>query len=151
MEVLTSGSPYPVTIDFVHFSNNVTGVRINGNNFATVTRCDFDLQNAPTTSNYRYGLYLDGCSGYKVEENFFHRLSQSHNSNLGVRVHNSGTAANTIYRNTFDRMNYGIYVSGTNSGLQMLCNDFNNDDWQHQRGTGQLRGIPRAETDIAGC
>ena len=128
VEVNTTGNPYPVTLNQVQFSNNVTGVRINGNNFATVTRNDFNLQNRPSNSN-NIGLYLNNCSGYQVEGNRFHRASLPHQLiSTGIRVHNSGTSDNNIYRNIFDTLSYGIYVSGTNGnsagGLQMLCGDF---------------------------
>ena len=43
--------------------------------FVSVTRCDFDLQSAPGSSLSTVGLSLDNCTGYLVEENFFHRSS----------------------------------------------------------------------------
>lgn len=128
VEVNTAGAPYLVYINHALFSNNVTSIKINDYEYATVTRCYFDMQSAPTFASNFYGLYLNNCNAYTVEENHFHRPSLSRKNYMGVRVNNSGTAATTIYRNIFDEMNYGIYVSGTNSGLQMLCNDFNNGD-----------------------
>ena len=129
VEVNTAGAPYIVYINHALFSNNVTGIKINNSNYVTVTRCYFDMQSTPISASDCYGIYLNNiCSGYTIEENHFYRSSLSHNKYTGVKVQNSGTSANTIYHNIFDKMSNGIYVSGTNSGLQMLCNDFNNGD-----------------------
>ena len=129
VETNTEGTPYAVIINSANFRNNTTGLEINGNTFATVTRNDFNQQNTPSNLNGT-GLYLNNCSGYQVEENRFHRASMSQNVIItGIRVQNNGAADNIIYRNIFDTLNYGIYVSGknggVNSGLQMLCEDFN--------------------------
>ena len=55
VDVNTTGNQYPVVINQVRFSNNETDVRINGINYATVTRCDFDLQVAPSMAGSRCG------------------------------------------------------------------------------------------------
>ena len=137
VEVNTSGNPYSVTVNQARFSNNVTGVRINGNNFTTVTRCNFDLQDIPLLSTTWTGLYLDNCTGYHVEENVFWRQSEpstlGKGKACGIVVNNSGELANGLYRNSFGRMSYGIYVlgnnAGTRNGLQMTCNTFNDNDY----------------------
>ena len=127
----TSGDPCAVNIDGARFSDNVTGVAVSGNSHATVTRCTFDLS-APTGIGYRQtmGLSLDGSTGYLVEENVFTRATSAPSgTRYGIRVNNSGTGANSLYRNTFERLSRGIFVSGTNgsgsnTGLQMTCNGF---------------------------
>jgi hypothetical protein len=130
IETNTIGNQYPVTLDQVHFSNNLTGIRINGNPFATVTRCDFDLQQEPTLSTYNTGLYLNSCTGYKVEENHFHKASKLLNlTSKGILVNNSGTAVNKIYKNFFDTLDYGVFVQQTNTGLQLSCNVFCYDNY----------------------
>ena len=128
IEVNTTGDQHAVLVNRANFRNNGTGLKINGNNFATVTRNDFDLQ-CGFSSSKNTGLYLNNCSGYHVEENRFHRASGHYNySSTGIKVQNSGVSDNNIYRNVFDTLDYGIYVSGTNGdatgGLQMLCGDF---------------------------
>ncbi len=125
VEVVTSGTPYAVTIDRAAFTGNTTGVRINGNPFATVTRCDFALPSGTQTAWYLYGLRLDGCSGFKVEANRFNGVAQlPGGSTVGIYVGGSGSAANTLYRNQFDNLTYGVYAAGGNSGLQIQCNEF---------------------------
>ena len=128
VEANTTNNQQIVMVDQAFFRNNDIGLEINGNNFAIVTSNDFNLQNMPSNSG-NTGLYLNNCSGYQVEGNRFHRAGLPYQiTSTGIRVNNSGTSDNSIYRNIFDTLNYGIYVSGTNgntaSGLQMLCGDF---------------------------
>ena len=134
----TSGSPYGITIDGAQFSDNVTCVKIKGNSHATVTRNLFDLSVVPPGSKVTplTGLSLDSCTGYQVEENVFTRASNAQTATrYGIKVGNSGPDANGLYRNTFERLNYGIYATGTNrnvnsnTGLQMTCNGFTNDTY----------------------
>ena len=110
MEVITTGNPYSVTVDQTKFSNNDVGLRVNANNYVTVTRDTFNLQSAPIASS-NTGLVLDNCSGYKVEGNRFHKANKSHNiSSTGIQVISNGVANNSIYLNTFDTLDYGIRV-----------------------------------------
>jgi len=140
VEVNTSGNPYAVRTDEVRFSNNGAGVRINGNQFATVTRCRFNLDQQPSHTFGNTGLVLDGCSGYTVEENLFERTTYPGGPNLiensiGIAVSNSGISDNSLYRNEFINLTRGISVSGQNghqkfgTGLQMTCNYFNGDKY----------------------
>ena len=132
VEVNTTGNQYPVVINQVRFSNNETDVRINGNNYATVTRCDFDLQVAPSMAGSRCGLYLNNSTGYKVEENSFYKQTipeqEGKRRIAGILVNNSGGQANSLYRNAFTKLSHGIYVMGNNSssrsGLVMTCGTF---------------------------
>lgn len=154
VEVSTTGNPYPVTLNQVQFSNNVTGAEINGNNFATVTRCDFDLENTPIVYSSRCGLRLNNCTGYQVEENNFYKQSTPEQEGKrqvdGIVVNNSGGQSNSLYRNAFTNLSHGIYVMGSNSGsrsgLVMTCGAFSHNKydiyvgnsatvWQYQGGT----------------
>ena len=131
VEVNTTGNPYSVRIDGTSFSNNGTGVRINGNDYATVIRCDFDLQQVPAMTMVNTGLLLNNCHGYKVEENRFHKSVKTQSlTSMGVLVNNSGIFANSIYHNFFDTLDYGVLVTRNNgdqrSGLLLSCNEYNN-------------------------
>ena len=135
VEAGTEGKPFAVTVNRARFANNGTGVRINANNFATVTECDFDLTDCDEAFvNQVYGLYLDNCTGYKVEGNAFYRdsypdpLSGSDNR-TGIQVAGSGVSANSLYRNDFAKLTRGISVSGSNSGLQIGCNGFSQNSY----------------------
>ena len=129
VEANTDGDSRAVLVNGARFVNNVTGVKINGTNFATVTRNDFNLQSRPSSPS-NTGLYLNACGGYQVEGNRFHRAGLPVTStSTGIRVENNGNTDNSIYRNVFDTLSYGIDVYGANGdangGLQMLCGDFN--------------------------
>ena len=141
----TSGSPYGIVIDGAQFSDNITGVRIEGSSHATVTRCQFDLSDMPV--RVVTGLNLDTCTGYLVEGNTFTRGASAPNgSRYGIRVGNSGTDANRLYRNTFERLSHGIYVTGTNrdgnsnTGLQMTCNGFTSNTYDIYVASGATVG-----------
>ena len=128
----TSGNPYAVSIDGARFSNNVKGVRISGNSHAEVTRCTFNLTDPDLYSIV--GLALDSCTGYLVEENTFTRNIRAPESvRYGITVNKSDTDANSLYRNTFERLSQGIRVTGNNgnasTGLQMTCNEFSNNEY----------------------
>ena len=131
VEVNTTGNPYPVSIDEARFGNNGTGVRINGNNFATVTRCVFNMQAVPAAVTNGYGLYLNNCTGYLVEENSFHRKNKPSSADpvvtCGIVVNNSGNQYNLLHRNSFTKLHSGICASGNNGALQMTCNTFSNN------------------------
>ena len=128
VKVNTTGNPYPVTLNQVQFRNNVTGASINGNNFVTVTRCDFDLQNTPILFANLCGLHLNNCTGYLVEENSFHRTSlpiiSDRMETKGVEVTNSGSRSNLLHRNVFTRLFHGVYATNNNSGLLLTCCSF---------------------------
>ena len=151
VEVNTSGNPYAVRLDGCRFSNSGTGVRINGNQFTTVTRCDFDLTTCPESVRSNYGLYLNGCSGYKVEENTFLRTTYPTgpfvtDNSTGVYVSSSGITPNSLYRNTFGKLTRGIFVSGQNglgvTGLCMSCNNFSDDSYD-------IYVAPKASVDLS--
>ena len=134
IEVNTTGNPYIVTVDGARFENNVTGVRVNGNNHATVTRCRFDLSDWPEDGRNNHGLYLNGCTGYKVEQDTFLRATYPSgplaiDNSTGIYVSNSGASANSLYLNAFFNLTRGISVSGNNgqrkqAGLRISCNHF---------------------------
>ena len=131
IEANTDGAPYAVTVNRAQFADNGTAVRIAANNFATVTECDFNLQSVPAGWQENTGLYLDNCTGYLVEGNSFRKATYTQPTTLsstGIYVKNSGTAKNSLHRNGFTNLNYGVYVKNNNgdsqSGLQLTCNDF---------------------------
>ncbi|MBQ4440742.1 MAG: S8 family peptidase [Bacteroidales bacterium] len=136
IEASTDGMPFSVTINRARFASNATAVRINANNFATVTECDFDLQSVPIGLLENIGLYLDNCTGYLVEGNSFTKSNHAQLTNIsstGICVKNSDTLQNEIHRNFFYNLNYGIYVKNINGnnkkGLQLTCNSFDWNDY----------------------
>ena len=129
VEVNTTGNPYAVKVNQVRFSNNGTGIMIDGNQFTTITRCLFNTDQCPVSERSITGVLLNTCTGYKVEENTFSRNpSVQSMTRTGIYVVKSGKTYNTLYRNVFERMTNGIYVSDTNgnsrTGLEFSCNEF---------------------------
>lgn len=148
-----------LTINGNNFDNNHRSIFLKGINNATITKNNFDIGatigniNDQTNEreacdvfnrSYSYGVYLKECSGYKVEENNF---STTHDGHAGIIVDNSGTKANEIYNNTFDKLAIGTQAQGINAaggviiskssnpehieinvgqGLQFLCNQYFN-------------------------
>lgn len=138
IEAGTSGNQYPVTVNGAQFTANGTAIAVNGSSHATITCCDFDLTYTPVPSmRMNTGLYLNACTGYKVEQNDFHKSYNAvlGNNTVGVRVNNSGTDDNVIYRNTFTNMGYAVYAQGTNgrnrpgTGLEVKCNAFSGNNY----------------------
>ena len=98
----------------------------------TVTCNTFKLNVNPMFSNDSvYGMYLDNCSGYHVEQNeFYSILTQRF---IGLVVNNSGANANEIYRNTFYNLMYATLSQNYNrngqaEGLCYKCNQFVKND-----------------------
>ena len=157
IEVNTTGYQHNVKVDFAQFNNNRVGVCVNSNQYATVTRCDFNLQDAPFSLD-NTGLIMNCCTGYKVEENRFHKPSKSfYLTSTGILVNNSGVTNNSIYRNVFDTLDYGIRVTGINGnsggGLQMTAGSFTNTTNDIHIAKGALvspwQGTPRRGADNA--
>jgi hypothetical protein len=90
-------------------------------------------------SMWSYGLYLNECSGYHVENNEFFENSQSSPLNIGLIVNNSGTSPNEIYRNRFHNLKFAAILQNENrnynpplhlGGLCYKCNKFIKDESQ---------------------
>lgn len=80
------------------------------------------------------GISLEGCTGYRVEENTINGASPASNSgSFGITINNSGGNYNEIYRNNISNVNYAQEANGTNrsttvfsNGLTYLCNSMTN-------------------------
>ena len=141
IRVSTTGSPFAVTVDETSFANNNTGISVSGNNHTTVTRCQFDLSLTPGLSYGTTGLELSACTGFLVEGNAFSR-STSTFPTYGVKAAGLGISNNSLYRNTFSGLTYGIYSSGNNggsfSGLRFSCNTFSQNTHDIYVTSGQV-------------
>ena len=131
IESLNSDKQYSISIDRSDFRNNTMGVRLEGKNSFQISRLDisYPIQNMSPS-----GIYLDNCTGYKVEENTINLQDVPYSS--GVLVNNPGMNENRIYRNKIENAYYGIRVTNTKSkqvlqqvqrgtlltGLQFVCN-----------------------------
>lgn len=137
-----------VKADRNKFINNFFGVYLGGPDFATFTRNDFEVfrSASPNPTFQTYGMYLNGCTGYKVEENTFTEFNDPNaaapGNTYGIIVNNSGTSDNEIYKNQFHNIKIGGQSQGTNAspmvynpypnnvGLRWKCNTFYDDLFQ---------------------
>ncbi|MDT8412523.1 MAG: T9SS type A sorting domain-containing protein [Vicingaceae bacterium] len=117
------------------FDDNWRGVYLAGMEFPNVSDNNFDvgMMSAfpPSSNTASYGLYLDNCKFYKVENNDF---TTTHFGFLGVYVNNSGFDDNEIYNNTFSNLfvasqaaqRNGNGIGNTNSGVGLVfkCNSY---------------------------
>jgi len=90
---------------------------------------------APDTLK-NYGIYLDHCTGYKVQENNVRGWLQSFNNpvTIGLVVNNSGGYKNEIYNNYIHGLKYGAIAQNINRdtagiGLCIKCNHFRNNSY----------------------
>ncbi|MBR6333549.1 MAG: hypothetical protein IKR77_04030, partial [Bacteroidales bacterium] len=131
VEVGNDGCPYSVTIDEAKFENNGTGISIQACDYATVTRCTFDLSTNPVNTRNTLGLRLDNSAGFHVEGNTFQVAANAPSSDRwGVYVLGSVKQNNSLYRNGFENLTRGVFVTDTNglgrTGLCFSCNTFTN-------------------------
>jgi hypothetical protein len=116
-------------VSHTKFIDNIKGLYLCGySNGIEVTSNEFDVFNSSVTTD-SYGMYLDQCTGYHVEDNRFHNGSLVENI-VGLYINNSGTEDNMIYNNSFNTLDYAIIAHNINrddreqSGLCIKCNDF---------------------------
>lgn len=117
-----------ISIDSATFTNCTKGVYMSAADNQQVTRNTFITGTDNYLSDYACGLYLEGCTGYQIEENLFINESTGL-STMGIQILNSGQAYNEIYSNTFSNLTVGISAAGENrdatgNGLCIKCNDF---------------------------
>ena len=86
-----------------------------------------------------YGIYIDGGSGFKVEENTISTVNFP--ATWGIIVNGTGALNNELYNNTLNNLNVAIQpqdenkgistTTGANLGLRLFCNKYNGtyDTW----------------------
>ena len=104
--------------------------------------------NKNASTPYSAGLYMENCTGFKLENNTFNGGSH------GLVVKNSGYSNNTIYRNNFDNLTLSLHAQGVNSnfdgsqGLFIQCNDYNQNsthNWVCEGNIKRLQGYLDAD------
>jgi hypothetical protein len=112
-------------------------VYLSGVDFAQTTSSTFQLPKdfPPNFGNDTvYGLYLNTCTGYNIQENQFNKVNGQnifwYPAFIGIVVNNSGIDPNEIYNNSFNDVGIGILAQHQNrsrdgqTGLCLKCNDF---------------------------
>lgn len=141
----SSSTTYTSDIRYSNFSSNQYGIYLTGLSLPVVVENDFDVPDPVPYGGFipvSTGLYMDQCTGYKVENNRMVYSSTSSGFVFGVWVNNSnngGASAdvNQIYNNQFDGFVAAATATGvnaqlsggnavSNTGLTFKCNKFNN-------------------------
>ena len=113
-------------VEGCEFTNTQKGIYLGNFWGAKLNKNIFDMPVSQTT--FPYGIYLDGSTGYEVEENEFFTAS-SQTLTIGILANNSGSSGDELYNNAFHDLGIGIQTQGdpgfnSNQGLQIKCNDF---------------------------
>ena len=128
ISVLNTGSNYTINVFKTDFENCRQSVYSYAVNNYHVTLSDFNMNCSGIFSD-PYGIYSEYSTGYKIEGNDFYTTytaNPNEYGSIGVLMDNSGTDANSIYRNTFDKLTIGVGSTTNNNSLQVLCNEFSN-------------------------
>jgi hypothetical protein len=134
---INTGVTLTMNISRSNFTDNLCGIYLSAYTNPQILINDFVVPNPPGGISPLippYGLYLDYCTGYHVEENDF-LSNEATPYSAGIIINNSGTAANEVYRNTFTNLKYGTAAQDINkhpsdgvTGLCFICNDYRSVD-----------------------
>lgn len=149
IRALAGNSTKTINVDKNNFINNYFGIYLGAVDFATVTKNTFEVYRSslPNDTFKTYGLYMNACTRYIVQENSFTEFNDpniiSSGNTYGIIVNNSGLSDNEIYKNNFNNIKIGGQSQNINSvpynpsaiypnnvGLRWKCNTFTNDIYQ---------------------
>jgi len=106
------------------FDNNFRGYYLAGSELSETTQNTFYLRAANTS----YGLYLNECDAYGVEENIFTKDEADLNVTIGMIIKDGGIGDNVVYKNSFSNIKEGSIAFGENGdsdeGLVFKCGDY---------------------------
>ena len=126
IDVENTGSNYSFYVFKTDFEKCKQSVYASAVNNYNITMSDMNLTGVESLSPANgYGIYSSNCTGYKIEGNSIYTTNASSVfcQTNGIYMHNSGV--DNIYRNTFEKLDRGIY-SDSNPGLLISCNEFSN-------------------------
>ena len=126
-----SGNQYTIKISHSRFEDNLRGAYISGYNgasYAEVVLSKFKIRPPTDGPCLPYGIYLNNCSEYSVEDNELYNTTSTPYG-LGLVINQSGIHDNTVYNNVIHKLEYGALAQNCNrnsdqSGLCFKCNDF---------------------------
>lgn len=131
---MNSASAGSIHIADVNFYDNYAGLYLSGFNGVSYVEVLSNTFRNSSHDQWSYGMYLNECSGYHVENNEFYETS-TNPVTIGLIVNNSGTLSNEIYRNSFHNLKYATLSQNVNrnanpdiGGLCYKCNKFVKDD-----------------------
>lgn len=144
-----SNPKYSVNISNTSFNSCSRSVYLNGINNASIFLSNFNITRnsaSPLTSinAKRYGIYLDMCKSYKVENNSLmgdvdiesgNPENLSGSNSFGMVLRNMHGENVEVKSNVFNKLSVGIEAIGRNrgqsfdKGLQIRCNNFENTQY----------------------
>jgi hypothetical protein len=142
IRVNNSGSKTVSIIDAT-FNHNSYGIKLTDVNNATILSNEFNIAEASAADQDQcgdrvsgYGIWMDNCTGFAIEENYFTKAAGAPTGlYTGIYVNNT-EAADEIYKNYFEGLSYANYAEGKNwyldrtwEGLAYYCNE-NTGNWQ---------------------
>lgn len=119
-------------IDRTDFITNFRGLYLGAMNAATITsNYIHPFEQQVVQEPEAYGMYLDQCSGFQIEENEF-TTNSTNPVSIGLIINNSGRNNNQVYKNYFSNLRYGAIAQDNNrgdnnDGLCYKCNNFSNN------------------------
>lgn len=153
-----SADPYTTTVKNSVFNNNAYGIQLIIVNNAAILFNEFyagynekEAGVCAADAAYSYGIDLNYCTGFAIEENQFTISNGAPPSGdyFGIRI-NETNAADEVYKNDFATLGYGNYAMGKNwesfiinKGLEYTCNtNVGNDyDFVVEKSQNTLSGI----------
>jgi hypothetical protein len=127
-----------LTVDSSVFTANRCGIYLSAVDYATITSNLF-YPDSILQIDTICGLYLDECTGYKVEENDFNGYFINEDNitrfGIGTIINNSGEQFNELYNNRYTALFVGTIAQNCNrsedgsDGLQIKCNDYLNNSF----------------------
>lgn len=142
------------------FNNNDYGIHVSNSNYPTILFNEFKIGGGGYC-DYNYGVCLENCTGFCVEENYFHPTPTTQSTTVGVAIYNSN-GINDVYRNTFEGLHraalaFGQNTSGSTGALQGLtytCNEFSGNQRDimvlKKNGVGDIQSQQGSSTTPAG-
>ena len=125
----SGGTVYCPEIYDINFTNNYRGIYFSAMDNGVIAYNNFTT--GPSIDGASYGIYLDGSTGYMIEENEF---NQGTSDGIGIVINNSDPEPNRIYNNYFEEMYFGIIAQQHNraddgTGLVLKCNEYDNNTY----------------------
>ena len=126
-----------IVIENTDFTTNYFDIYLSGYKDARIVSNNFEVStngiNVVNCEEPRpYGIYLDECSHYHLENNFLKSFeSEIGMDNRAIVINKSGESLSKVYNNTFENVYGGVSAQYKNrgllieSGLKIICNDFN--------------------------
>ncbi len=148
------------SIDHSNFTDNAIGVKASSVDNAAIIYSDFNIGYNSNLSAFEkcgkaisYGVDMIGCTGFAIEENDF-TTTQSSGEQIGVRILESNTVFDLIYRNSYNNLTEANRAEGDNrddsdddNGLEYQCNINTNNAVDFIVSGGQDPEIKTAQGD----